>query len=284
MADLKWRLRAIWLGLTMKPMAGADDDDDKPADKPAAGGDDDKPKGDADDDSKPKGGDAGDDDDSGSDDRPYDRDKPPPDDDVQGWKRWTRRHENEAKKARREVERLRKEAEDRAKQDQTEQEKAVAKAREEGESKATQAAEAERRKDRLENAVIRTAAKGIRIGEGDEAKTVRFRDPEDALLHLERAVASGDVDEEDLFNDKGRINADVLQEALTDIIDQKSYLRAEEGKKEPDKPEPKGSGDGGKGGSDDEGGKSIEDMSPEEHYERIRRHKPKSGETVRSLD
>jgi hypothetical protein len=274
MEAVRRRLRYIWLGLTLKPMSGADDaegegkpddGDGKPDDKGGEG--------------KPAEGDG--------EDKPFDRESEGDDDDARHWKSMSRRNENEAKRLKKENERLAKEAKERADKDKSEQEKAIEAARAEGEQKASKAAESSRRQDRLENAVIRSAAKGVKVteGKGDDAKevTVRFRDPEDALLHLQRAIRNGDVNEDDIFNSEGRVNDSEVQSALAELLSDKTYLRAggEEGGK-PSKPEPKGSGDGGKGGEGSDE-KTLDNMTPEEHFNRIRKHGPQTGETVRSV-
>lgn len=166
------------------------------------------------------------------------------------WKAQARKHEDRAKKAQKRIEALEKEAKDRENADKSEQEKAVEAAREEGRTAAQTEAEKERRKDRLEAAVHRHAAKGITIGEGDEAKDYRFADPEDALLNLQR----GDTD--DLFDDEGKVNTDALTDALREQLERKPYLRAGDPSK------PSGDADTRKGESADT---DLESMTPEDH-------------------
>jgi len=139
----------------------------------------------------------------------------------------------------------------------------VEKARQEGEAKSAEKFEAERRKDRLEVAVTRLASKGVKVGEGDDAKTVKFADPEDALVHLERAIANDDVD--DVFSDQGKVKAEALEEALIELLDRKPHLAA---KDEPPEPRPPTDVEAGKGG---DGNKALEEMSPEDHYQQVRK-------------
>ena len=244
------RLRLLWLALTMKPIRGAEDDPE-----PQKG---DEPKGDP----EPKGGG----DPKPSDDSDDDADKVVKGDDLETK---ARKHERWAKKekARRlEVERKLKERED---ADKFQQEKAIERAKEEGRKEASAEAERARRADRLEVAVTRLAAKGFKVGEGDDAKTVRFRDAEDALVNIERSLGD-EVDEEDIYDSEGRVNPDALQAALQGLAERKPHL-VEDGRT----PKPSGDADGGKGtgGKSSGGSKSVEDMSAQEHFERIRRNK-----------
>jgi len=188
------------------------------------------------------------------------------------WKKMARKHESGRKAAERKLKReqrerkkLEEDAKKRADAEKTEHEKAVEKAREEGEQAALTKAQKERRKDRLEAAVARLASRGVKVGEGDDAKTVRFADPEDAQVFLDRKLSLGDVDEEDIFDDDGKVQTEALGQALAEILEDRPRL-AEDAR--PSKPS--GSADGGKGKGADKG---LEDMSVEEHFQRIRRDK-----------
>jgi hypothetical protein len=236
---------------------GADDDDDD-ADKDKSG-DDDK-----------------DDDDSDADaDADADKDKATGDDDKVDWKQMARKHERRAKK---EKERADKLAADQKKADEEQKsdlQKAIDAAREEGKTAALTEAQKERRADRLENSVIRLAAKGVTVGEGDEAKTLKFDDPEDALTFIERAIAKGDLDEEDIFDDDGKVKTDAVEDELVALLKRKPKLAAENGTGtgtgtgDKGRRQAGGSGDGGKGGKG--GGKSLDEMSPEEHLAQIKK-------------
>lgn len=180
-----------------------------------------------------------------------------PDDD---WKAKSRKNETRAKKAERERDEALAKLKERDDADQTEHEKALAKAREEARSEALTEAEKDRRNDRLEVASTRLAAKGFEIGEGDQAKTVKFADPDDALIHIERALRAGDVDEADIFGEDGKVQTAALQTALAEILDSKPHLRATE-----NGGTPKGDPDTRRGHTAD---KDLEAMTPEDHAKR----------------
>jgi hypothetical protein len=128
---------------------------------------------------------------------------------------------------------------------QTEQEKALEQARKEAAEEARGELTKELRKERLQSAVARTAAG-------------KFADVDDAIKLL-------DLDDDDIFDEDGKVNADNLKSALDDLLDRKPHLAASPiGKK------PAGDADAGKGSG---GAKSLEDMSVEEHLAAIRRHK-----------
>jgi hypothetical protein len=199
------------------------------------------------------------------------------------WKKMARRHEREAKRERRAREAAEQAVKDRETADQSEHDKAVKAAREEGEKVARDAAEKERRGDRLENAAIKLAGKGIKVkvmeDDKEVEKTLKFTDPDDAFVHIERMIRNGDIDEDDLFDDKGKVKSDALREALEELIDSKPHLVAGasngagggsgsgsggSGRKV------RGSADGGKGSG---GQKPVAEMTADEHFERIRRNK-----------
>lgn len=270
---IRQRLRLLKLALTMHyPVSGADDDEG--GDK---GGDDDGNDDEGDKDKAGAGtGGGGDSDDEGDADEGDDDEEPK--DPGPDWKKQARANETRAKKAERARDSALAKLRKHENENKSEREKELDKARTEAANKVREEASAERRQDRLENSVIRLAAKGIKIGEGDDATTARFRDPEDALLHLNRAIAEGEVDAEDIFTDEGKVKSDAVRDALAEILDSKSYLRAEaEGSPKPEKPKPEGGGDGGKGGDGSGKDKSLEDMSVEEHYQRIRKGNPQGA-------
>jgi hypothetical protein len=162
------------------------------------------------------------------------------------WKAMARKHERRAKaerKAREDAERKLSERDDATKSDH---EKALEKARQEARQEALSAGEKERRKDRLEVAVTRAAARS-------------FADVDDALVHIQRAIEAGDVDADDIFDSEGKVQTDALKTALDELLDRKPHLKAGAGR-------PAGDADGGKG---DGGGKSTEDMSVDEHLKAV---------------
>jgi hypothetical protein len=232
---LLYRLRALRFALTLRPMAGGDDPPPEP--KP-----DDPPP-------EPK-----------PDDPPPEPIKP--DDD---WKEKARKHEREAKRLRKEREELDRKLKERDDADKSDQEKALEAARKEAREEAETEGRKERRHDRLEAKCATLAAKGFKVGDGDDAKTVRFADPDDALVYIERLIRNGDLDDDEIFDSEGRVQADALTTALTDLLKSKPHLQAD-GKAE----RPTGRSDAGRGSGDE---KDLEEMSIEEHEKAIRRHK-----------
>lgn len=234
-------LRSTWPALSAEllasglPLNEGDDDADADADKDADA--------DADKDSDK--------------DKDADDDKIDKDDD---WQAKARKHERAAKRERTKREEAERKLTDRDKADQTDHEKAVEAAREEGKTEAQKEAEKERRSDRLEVAVTRMASKGVEIGEGDEAKTVKFADPEDAQLRIERAVSRGEIDADDIFDDEGRVKTEALTDELVAIATKNPHLVGEG-----DRPKPKGDPDARKG---DTTKTDLESMTPEDHAKR----------------
>ncbi len=176
--------------------------------------------------------------------------KPDPEPD---WKRESRKHERRAKAEKDRNDALQKEIDKIKASGKSDQEKAIEKAESEARAKAQSEFDKERRGDRLEGAVLRLAAKGVKVGKGEDAKTLRFDDPEDALVFIERAVSRGDVPENTLYDDSGRPKTDVLTEELVDLLERKPALAANGGTKVEDP----GDADAGKG----KGKKSSEDMN-----------------------
>lgn len=183
------------------------------------------------------------------------------------WKAESRKHERRSKKEKEAREDAEKKLQERQDEDKSEQEKAVDKAREEGKTEALTVGEKERRKDRLESAVTRAAGKKIKVGEGEDAKEVRFEDPEDAEIYLNRKIAKGDLDEDDLYDSDGKVKTDVVAEALKEIIEEKPRLAEDSGAGEEKSKTAKGGADQNKGGGSG-GNKDLEEMSPEEHEKR----------------
>lgn len=188
------------------------------------------------------------------------------------WKRQARKHERAAKKALDRAAKLDKQLQDRTAADQSEHEKAIEEARKSARSELQAQHDAERRQDRLEAATARTAGKGLKVGTGDNIKTVRFADPDDALLHLEREMRNGDLDPDDIFDATGRVRADALEEALADLLERKPHLgaAATAGGNGGGTRKTSGSADGGKGGP------SKTDSSVDDEFNKIRRHKPRA--------
>lgn len=234
-------LRPTWSDFYTGPLVAEGDPDPEPDPKP-----------------DPKGG--GD---------PEPEPEPGPDPEPKGdpdWKSESRKHERREKQERKKREEAEKRLKDLEDKDKSEQERAIEKAREEAKEEASTEAEKARREDRLEVAVTRLASKGIKLGEGDDAETVRFADSEDALLRVQRAVARGDIDPDDIFDSEGKVQTGALNKELAEILNANSHLRA--GSKDDGKPS--GGSDAGKGSGS---GKALEDMSIDDHEKQIRRHK-----------
>jgi hypothetical protein len=232
-------------------MAGAEGDGD--GDSDTSGGDD--GSADADDDGAASKGPEGD----------ADGDAGGADDESRGsrepdWKREARKHERRAKQNARELDELRAKLKEREDADKSEQERAIEEARRQAREEALREAEKERRSDRLETAVIRLASKGVRVGDD----TKRFDDPEDALVFIERAIHRGDLDADDVFDDRGRVKADVVEEELANLLERKPRLAAgdiDAGRRRRDP----GDIDAGKGKG---AGRSVDELSVEELYKR----------------
>jgi hypothetical protein len=187
----------------------------------------------------------------------------PATDDKTDWKAMARKHEREAKKARAEAETHKTKLAEIEASNLSDQEKAIAKAREEARAEALTEAGTERRTDKIESAVTKIAAiKGVTVGEGDAAKTVKFSDPDDVQMWLERQIAKGDIDGDDIYKD-GKVDDAALTDALTELAASKpgwlvgASAGATNGK-------PAGSADAGKGGAN----KGLDSMSVEEHIKR----------------
>jgi transposase len=157
------------------------------------------------------------------------------------------------------------EREDQAKSDE---QKRIDAAREEERTKLTSEFDKERRKARLESAATRAASKGVKVGEGDQARTQKFADADDAIVHVERAIANDEIEADDLFDEKGKIKQDELESVLSDVLRRKPHLALRGSGSTGNGAGPDGDADGGKGSGS--GGTSIEDMTPEEHFEQIR--------------
>jgi hypothetical protein len=194
---------------------------------------------------------------------------PDPDPDPAGggdidWKSMARKHEREAKKARKQAEEAAARLKEREDADKSEHEKAIEQARDEARKEALTQAEKDRRADRLEIAVTRLAAKGITVGDGDDKKTLKFADPEDAQVFIERALNRGDLDEDDIFDTDGKVQTDAVTTALADLLERKPNLAAGDNGNGGGRPDP-GDPDAGKGSG---GAKDLESLSVDEHLAR----------------
>jgi hypothetical protein len=161
------------------------------------------------------------------------------------WKKESRKHERRAKAAQKRAEDLQKQIDDAKTQNAPAAEKAIEDAKKAARDEALAEAAKERRQDRLDVAVTRLAAKGVKAGDEDG---VKFADTEDALLWVQRRIESGDIDADEIFDDQGKVQTTALTEALGEILEEKPHLKATgESGSEGGKKKAAGDSDAGKG-------------------------------------
>lgn len=162
-------------------------------------------------------------------------------DDLEEWKRHGRKWEGRAKKKDDEIKELRAKLAEREDADKTEQEKAVEAAANAAREEAMTQAEKGRRADRLELAVVKVASVGgVKI---DDKTTVKFTDPDDVQMWLEKQIERGDIDADDIYRD-GKVNEETLAGELARLAAAKPGWLVGAGK---NGGTPAGSADGGKG-------------------------------------
>jgi hypothetical protein len=249
---LKAAAHDMHLGLTLKSIAGGAPDD-PPTDPKDPDPKDPDPKDPAD--PEPK------DPTDPKDPDPADPAKVDPEDD---WKTKSRKNETRAKRAERELKEEREQREAREETEKSEHDKALDKAKKEGRAEVETKAAEERKADRLEVSVTRLAGRKLKVGDGDDAEEVRFADPEDALMHVERAIARNEIDAEDIFDKDGKVDSDALQKELVELLERKPHLRESTGSSKTPEPK-KGDPDTRKG---DPADGSLEGMSAEDHAKR----------------
>jgi hypothetical protein len=190
------------------------------------------------------------------------------------WKREARKHERRAKKTQAELAEAQRKLKEREDAQKSEQEKAIEKAKAEAKAEAEGGFEETRRADKIENAVTKLASGGFKVtvkdGDEEKEKTVRFADSDDAQLRIDRALRDGDLEYEDIYAD-GKVKTDAVTEFLRDLLEEHPRLQATDGTT-PKPKKPEGGADAGRGKGS---GKSLEELTPEEHYQRIRRNKDK---------
>lgn len=162
--------------------------------------------------------------------------------DEPDYKALARKNDNKAKALAKRAEAAEKRLAEREDEDKSEQEKALEAARKEAADAARSEVTGAVRKK-----LLRAEVKALAAG--------KFADPDDAVKLL-------DVDDEDAFDEDGEVQVDALKTALDALLEAKPHLAA--GAKTP------GDSDAGKGSG---AGKSYEEMSVEEHHNRIRRHR-----------
>jgi hypothetical protein len=186
------------------------------------------------------------------------------------WKSQSRKHERRARQERKAREEAEKKLKERDETEKTEHEKAIEAARNEEREAVRKESDKERRADRLETATFKLATKGFKVTDEDgKEQLLRFADPDDAHTYVEHMLRRGDLNEDELFDDDGKVQSDTLSEALQELLESKPHLVAGNGGTGGTR-KVSGSADGGKGSG---GGKSIQDLSVAEHFERIRQNK-----------
>jgi hypothetical protein len=262
---IRFRLRMLLFAFTVKPIAGGSPEgDDKEADKDADTPD---PKDDADADKdkdadKPDPKDDADKEDEDDDeelDKPVTK-KP----DEAEWRRLARKAQRDHARLKEKFDKLQQQDNARTEKEKSEHQKELDKVRDDTKAELTRLHEQERRQDRLESATTLMASRGVKVGEGDKERSIKFNDPDDALVNLERAIKRGDVDGEDVFDKEGKVDKKALQAALAQLLEDKPHLGKETKSR---KSESAGDGDQGKGSGST--GKEVEDMTPDDHFKAI---------------
>jgi len=249
--------------------AWADESAAIPAWHPRLEGDDDESESDddQDDDSEKDTEDADVDDDQDDDEK--DTDDESDDDDEVKLKRESRKHERRWKREKAAREKVERELAGIKKGRKSAEQKAIDDAKSAGRQEAVSEFEKTRRADRLEVAVTRLATKGVPIGEGDDAKKVKFADPEDVLMYLERRITRGELDANDVYDDDGKVRVEALTEELAELAEDKPgwLVGAAAGA---------GKGGGTRNGDSDagKGSSGSGEDSVESHFAKVRRHAP----------
>ncbi len=184
------------------------------------------------------------------------------------WRAKARKHERDAKKLREENEALKAAQAEADKAKMSEHELALAKAREDATAEVTTKFEAQQRTDRIENAVTKLALRGFKAKDGDKEVTLKFADPDDAQLRLDRALRNDEIAYDDIYAD-GKVRTDAVTAFLTELLEEHPRLRAQDGN---------GNGGGKKvdfdaGKGSGSGRKDLESMSPDDHLKEIQGRK-----------
>lgn len=186
------------------------------------------------------------DDDSADDDDTADADADRSAKKDENWKAHARKHERDAKRFRREADELKAKLAKHEERNKSDRERELDRVRKDAAAEA-ETKVAEKYRARIRNAEIRARA------------ATTFADPEDAIKLL-------DLEDDAVFDDDGEVQADVIEDALSDLLDRKPHLRKPSG-------EPKrrtGSADAGKGSG---ARKGTDDLSVDEHFQAIRRNR-----------
>lgn len=168
-------------------------------------------------------------------------DDKPKGDDLEQWKREARKWESRAKKNSDALAAAQTELAKHADAHKTEQEKAVEAAARTAREEALTEAEKDRRADKLELAVVKVASvSGVKI---DDKTLVKFADPDDVQMWLEKQIERGDIDADDIYRD-GKVNEEALASELARLAAAKPGWLVGAGKSNGT---PAGSADGGRG-------------------------------------
>jgi hypothetical protein len=133
-----------------------------------------------------------------------------------------RKWERQAKRDREAREKLEAENKKLRESSQSDQDRALTEAKAQARTEALSEATPRMRALALELAVTRLASvRGIKVGDGEDAKTVRFSDPDDVQMWLERQIRTGDLDEKDIYTDDGGVDRDALTDALVTLAAEK---------------------------------------------------------------
>lgn len=153
---------------------------------------------------------------------------------------------------------------DREDAQKTEQQKAIDKARADATAEAEGKFEATRRDDKIEQAVTKLSLGGFKVEVDGEEKTLKFEDPDDAQLRIDRALRDGDLEYDDIYSD-GKVKTDAVKDFLSDVLAKHPRLQAGDSGAAGRKVE--GSADGGKGA----GPKDPDATSVEDELKKVRR-------------
>lgn len=126
--------------------------------------------------------------------------------------REARKHENRAKAEKTAREKAEGELEKLRNASKSAEEKALDKARKEAKAEAETEHSKELREVRLEVAVAKRARD--------------LADVDDVVLNIERAINSGELAEDDIFDNEGKVQAKALKKALDDLLERKPHLKA----------------------------------------------------------
>lgn len=156
------------------------------------------------------------------------------------WKTRARKQERRARKAEQDLADALERIKTREQEEQSDHEKALQAARDEGAAAARAESLKQLQAQRLEAETLRVASRSIKLGDDE---TARFADPDLAHVYVQGLLARGDLDADDLFDERGKPDSQALEDALSGLLRRDRSLAAHEGNGR----RPQGSADGGKG-------------------------------------